>query len=640
MYLLRTKLARTVVLAAFAWTLLAAQPLRMKLLVLAASGSEPSLSAIRSYLDHLGTPYDVVVPGQGQALPVLDDGTTGNYQGIILVTGDLGVCNPTCNSVLSPDDWARLASYAAAYSVRTLSYYTYPQSQYGLKFRDVVVTTASAPASITFTPAAASIFPYLRQDQSIPVSGAFLYLADPVVAPGETTTPLLVMGDATVGALHTTADGREYLALTMDNAPALRHSLLLNYGLISWVTKGIFLGSRRTYLSPQADDLFLADGLFTEVAGSCDTTQFILNPSNPAPPDCPKLRISGADLTNVRNWQSAWTGQPQTSRFRTTIAFNGIGVPNPGDDLVGAAQLFTGDFFWINHTYSHKNLDCYTASSGQCQFATYDQSTYEVLQNFQMGQQIGLPADLISIITPSISGLDNPNFLNAAADSGVRYLVADTSMPSELPSVPNTGILTALNANVLFIPRVPTNIFYNATTPATGVNGSETDEFNYFFGPHGISGVGGPGGTPFFSAEQTYGQIVDHESEALVQLMLRYEAYPCMFHQSNFYTYQGTQSLFSDVLDLTLRKFTALSTLPVVSLTEGDIGRLLEDRMNWLASGVQAILVPGQSVTITVANSANVPITGVCATGCETYGNEQHSSVPLGAGASVTIPLN
>jgi hypothetical protein len=620
----------------------AARPIEMKLLVIAATGSEPSLAAIRSFLDHLGTPYEIVLPGQGQPLPNLDDGTKGNYQGIILVTGNLGICDPDCHSALTPQQWAQLDAYTATYSVRTLSYYTYPEPRYGLQFRDTLLTTTQAPATVSLTPDALSVFSYLRQNRDIPVAGAFAYLADPISAAGETTTPLLRIGDATVAVIHTTSDGREYLALTIDNSPVLRHSLLLNYGLISWVTKGVFLGSRRTFLTPQVDDLFLADNLFTEIGGTCTPAKPIISPATPPAPDCPKLRIAGADLANLRTWQDAWNAQPQTNRFKVGIAYNGIGVkPDSQDDLTAEAQRSAGNFFWINHTYSHKNLDCYTVTpAGDCQPATYDQSYYEIQQNFQAGQQVGLPADPLSIITPAISGLNSSDFLFAASDLGVRYVVSDMSIADELPSAPNTGALTPLNDAVVFVPRLATNIFYNATVPGgEGADGSETDEYNYFFGPSGIVRVGGQGGAPFFTDLQTYAQVIERESDALVQLMLRYEPYPCMFHQSNLFGYDVKRSLFTDVIDRTLQKFTDISALPVLSLAQSEIGKLLEDRMGWLASGVHATLIPGESITISVDNSAKVPVTGVCAMDCGDYGGDKQSAIAIRGGESMTVSL-
>ncbi len=609
----------------------------MKLLVISATGSEPSLAAIRSFLDHLGTPYDSVTLGPGQALPSLDDGATGNYQGIVLVTGNLGICDPACHSALSPQQWQQLDAYTSTYSVRTLSYYTYPEPKYGLRFRD----TLQSPSSLSFTPEAALVFPYLRQDRDIPLTGAFAYLADPTAADGETTIPLLRIGDSAVAVIHTATDGRESLALTIDNSPVLRHSLLLNYGLISWVTKGVFLGSRRTYLTPQADDLFLPDNLFTSIGGTCTPLQPIISPSAPPSPDCPKLRISGADLANLRTWQAGWNARPQTSRFKVTIAYNGVGAKQDSpDDLTAEAQRSAPNFFWINHTYNHKNLDCYiVTSTGQCQSATYDQSAFEIQQNLQTALQLGLPADSLSMITPAISGLKNADFLRAASDSGVRYLVSDMSIGDVLPSAPNTGVLSPLNPAVVYVPRLATNIFYNATSPDDGGDGSETDEYNYFFGPDGIVRVGGVGGPPFFAGRQTYALIVERESDALMQLMLRYEPYPCMFHQSNLFSYQNTRSLFADVMERTLQKFTDISALPVVSLPQSDIGKLLEDRMGWLASGARATLTPGESIAIRVDRDARVPVTGVCAMECADYGGDKQSTVSISAGETIVIPI-
>jgi hypothetical protein len=612
------------------------RPVEMKLLVIAATGSEPSLQAIQSYLDHLGTPYDLVLAA-GQSLPVLDDGKTGHYQGIVLATGNAGVCDPTCRSALSTADWARLDTYTAAYNVRTLSYYTYPEARYGLSYRNGTMAPLNAPVPLQFTSDAGPIFPYLRTDQGVSVAGAFIYMGDPVAGPGETTIPILKLGDTTVGVLHTTADGREYLALTMDNAPQLGHSLLLNYGLVYWLTKGTFLGSRRIYLNPQVDDLFLADNLFTNAGDSCTPVQFVVSPTNPAPPGCPKLRISGSDLANIRAWQASWQARVQTSAFKLTFAFNGIGAPpNAGDDLLAEAQRSPADFFWISHTFSHLDLSCY-ATAPFCQPASYDQSNYEIQQNMQAALQSGIPYDPISVITPGISGLDDPNFLQAAADSGIRYLVTD--LVRQPPSAPNTAVVSPTNAGILLVPRLATNIFFNAIMPPSGVNGSETDEYNYFFGPVGIVRVGGPGGPPFFNASQSYDQIVENESNSLLGLMLRYEPYPCMFHQSNLFSYQDGRSLLTDVVDRALQKFTALSTLPVISLTQQDIGALLESRMAWLGSGARATLYPGQSITITTVNGVSVPLTGVCAGTCEQYGNDMQSLVALDAGASVTISL-
>ena len=615
------------------------RPIQMKLLVLGATGDEPSLTAIQSALNHLGVPYDAVLLAKGQVLPPLDDGATGNYQGIILATGNLGVCDPACHSAMSTQDWARLDRYGADYSVRTASYYTFPEARFGLRFTDSLFVPLASPAAVTFAPAAAGVFPYLRQDHALMIGGAFAYLAEAAPGPGEVTIPLLRIGDAIAGALHTKPDGREYLALGMDQGPNLRHSQLLNYGVIAWVTRGVFLGSRKMYLSPQIDDLFLANNLFTSSGGSCTPTQFTTNPAQPPAPDCPKLRIGGTDLEDIRAWQAAWNAQPQTSSVRLTMAFNGFGAkPDGADDLTAEAQRSLSDFNWVSHTYSHKNLDCYAvASDGSCRPASADESLQEVRQNFDLAGRLGIPADAQSMITPAVSGLTNPDFLRAAESQGIRYLITDTSRPEGNPSFPNTGIRSG---QFVLVPRRATNLFFDAVAPEDGAIGSETDAYDFFFGPNGVVRVGGvPDGAPFFATRQSWEQILDSESNSLLLFLMRYELYPCMFHQSNLSSYQNGQSMLASLLDLTFRKFLDLSNLPIVSLPQSTIGALLEERMNWLASGAKALLTPGESITIASDKATVAPITGVCDANCEQYGGESQSRVPVEAGVPVTIRL-
>ena len=124
-------------------------------------------------------------------------------------------------------------------------------------------------------------------------------------------------------------------------------------------------------------------------------------------------------------------------------------------------------------------------------------------------------------------------------------------------------IRSTVEPRVFIIPRRATNVFYNTTSPGVGAQGSEPDEYNYFFGPNGLYRVGGPGGPPFFAVDQTYQQIVDRESDALVTYMFRYELYPSMYHQANFYFYDNQHTLFTDVIDAALTKFKQMSNLPV-----------------------------------------------------------------------------
>jgi hypothetical protein len=502
--------------------------------------------------------------------------------------------------------------YAAQYGVRTLSYYTFPDPRYGIVWNGV----AQLGGTAAYMPAAAGIFQNENLGAAVPVANAYFYGANAVPAAGETTTPILTVNGQTAGVVDKKADGREYMALTFDNNPYLLHSLVFGYDLVNWVTKGLFIGKKKTYLSPEIDDIFLNSDLYSTAPG-CQPPGFQIDPTVDLTAGCTVLRITGGDLSSLINWQNQVNSQYAAS-VKLTMAFNGAGTSNAKgapatDDLTPAAQRAGSQFYWISHTYDHENLDCYNPvpNSFMCTPATYAQSTAEIDNNTSIARQLNLPTDGTGFVTPNVSGLANPNFMSAAVSRGIRYVVMDASaLPASV--TPNTGIPNAFQSSVLEIPRRPTNIFYNVTNPFYSLPGSEPDEYNYFYGPSGIIHVGGPGGPPFFNTTQAYSDILDRESQFILLNMLRGEAYPLMFHQANLSRYDGTNSLLTDLVGDTLAKFRTYSKMPLQSLPLSSIGQVLQDRLSFNASGVSATLVPGVSLTIQVSRSATIPITGLC----------------------------
>jgi len=621
-------------------------PVNMKLLVLSADGSEPGFAAMKYFLDYLGLPYDAIIL-KNTPLPVLKDSIRGFYQGILLATGGLGFNNNgVWASALDTAGWTAIDDYMRNYGVRLVSYYTYPEARYGITAISSRSTSAASPASMAFTAASSTVFPYLVRTNPLRVIDTYLYTAAATPAVGETTTPLLTINNQITGVTHTKADGREFMAMTFDNNPYLLHSLALNYGIFNWVTKGIFLGERRVYLTPQNDDFFLANDLFALSPSACRPSGFVSDPTFDPAAQCPSDRMNGGDLSALVNWQNGWRGRAQTAGFRVAHAFNGFGTTTAGgavrnDSLLSETRSQRSQFFWLNHTWDHENLDCYNPvpNSGICAPATYAQSLSQLTQNITVSNSMGLPNDRASMVTPNISGLTNVNFLNAAQAVGIKYLVSDASRPDWQPAAVNTGVRSPYNSSLLYIPRRATNVYYNTSSGRVGANGSLPDEYNYFYGPNGIFRIGGPGGPPFFTTIQTYAQIVDRESDQYLTYMLRYEIYPLMFHQSNFIRYSGSNSLFTDVMTATFNKYIRISTLPVTSLPQTTIGQKLEQRMTLNAANARATYVPLQGITLTATGAATVPITGVCGTGCAAYGGQNVSFIPVPAGGTVTVPL-
>ncbi|MBV9499875.1 MAG: hypothetical protein JO138_10920 [Acidobacteriaceae bacterium] len=608
-------------------------PVVMKVLVLAGSSNETGYESIATYLAEIGVPYQAVVlssitpdsSGNRLSKLTLSDSSTGKglYQGIILTNSTFSACAPSC---LSATDWTTLNTYASQFGVRVVSYYTYPAAQWGLLPADSgAMYTAASPLNVTLTGAGAAVFPYLNSANPVAVagqgtSGIEAYRATATAAVNETTTPLLMAGTYTVAVTHTTAAGEEVLALTMDNAPALTHSLAFGYGVINWVTKGVFLGSRKVYLNPEVDDLLLGNWIYAPA----------LHPACEPDNTCPTYFEIGPDLQAHANWQANLQLDPQFQGYRGTFAVNGVGTTwfAPSDPVFAAIKSLSSQFWWLSHTWDHRNLDCYTVSqSGACVAATLSQSLAELNQDISIAPSLGIALDQKSMVTPYNSGLSNKNFLQAAAQVGIQYIVYP-----EYPSSPNTGIVNALAPSIVEITRMNNNMFYDASSPLTGVYGSWPDEYNDNYGPNGV--------TPIFSQNQTYSQILDIESQTLLEGMLSYAPYPLAYHIANTSTYDGTHSLFTDLMDETISKYERLFTLPVVSLNLDEIGALLTARAGYNASGVVGVYTPGVSVVLTTTNAATIPVTGTCSqTSCGTYGGQIQDNVVMAAGSTVTIPL-
>jgi hypothetical protein len=298
------------------------------------------------------------------------------------------------------------------------------------------------------------------------------------------------------------------------------------------------------------------------------------------------------------------------------MAFNGEGTTGTytPDLLTPAVDLTDSEFPWINHTYSHENLDA----------VSYDVAYQEITRNNQTAASMGFANyDRRALVTPDISGLSNPAAMSAAYDAGVRFLVTDTSRPGMDNPTPQAGIPNWEEPRILMVPRRPVNLFYNVTTPSEWTN-----EYNYLY-------------HSYWGRDLSYSEILGKESDVLLQYLLRGEVDPWMFHQSNLRAYDGVHTLLGDLLDRTLEKYGSLFTLPVHSPTLIGLGEWTQNRMRYNAAGVRASFVPSQgTITITASGSAVVPVTGLCSGSSEVYGGQCISHVSLAPGQTVTYNIN
>jgi len=734
-------------------------PIELRVLVLATKGDpnpdgvhfvpggswDWDLSTVTQALDYIGVPYDVyksvakqlcvggtwkldwasnpaatdttcssgnVTSWDAGVTParLWDGGVHAYYEGVMQTNGTLSYVDSSGgfqSSALTADEWSSLWTMEAQFGIRTVSANTYPTADFGLTYKgeDGNATTAR------WTSSGVAAFPYVNASGSVPITNAYTYRA--VTTPGDTTTSVLLndaAGDA-LAVVHTypTQGNRQALALTFDSAGYLLHGQVLGYGLVNWVTKGLFLGERRAYLAPQPDDLFIHDSVW-QTSTPCGT--------RPDDPSLPQYRITGSDFTALANWQTATDKTTISKNFRVELPFNGEGQTSAyladngitKDTLTPAVKSLRGQFAFVNHTWDHQNLDGRPLSvnvattngvttisgAGIGQFnnswghtvigpgipagvtivnvsldgstatlsspatqdgtgvpvwvgVTYDQAVSEISQNNVLATSLKLPNfSQANLIQPDISGLTNQDFLQAAYDRGVHYLISDTSRTGDPHAYGvnegswNTGVYDSTlpgaatasshgtSWKLLELARYPTNLYFNVSTPAQWL---AEDNCLYPDGAYGHV--------------TTYQQLIDRESTVLAKYLLEGANRPLMFHQTNLAAYSGGHSLFSDLMDAALSKYSALVKVPVLSPTMNQLGQKQSDRMAYnqaVATGLSASVVPGVSITLTNNSTiaAKVPVTGLNAGdayGAEQYAGQNISYVPLAAGQSVTLPL-
>ena len=580
----------------------------LAVLVVSATTNDAALPAIRQALDFLGTPYNVhVASAQPGTLTAdrLASGTRGFYSSVMLTDAALAYSpdGTTWTSALSPAEWTALNQYEVDFAVRRLNWSGYPNPDTGFNWPTAAYDSTGNAAVGTWSAAAKASFPYLVTTNAFAVSNVWTYLATPL-----DTNTTVWLADAQGHALIAVQKlgGREVLSLTFDNAPWLIHSTVLAHGLVTWANKGLFLGERHTYLSAQVDDVFLADEMW---------------PGG-------EFRQSAKDWQATINWQAKFNTRTLGRNFRYDMAFNGLGTvagEYENDDLTPFVRTNKSMFKWISHTFTHTNLNT----------VDYATALSEITKNNQTAGNLGLPNySRMNMVTPQISGLQNPQFIKAAYDAGIRYLVSDTSIPSHRAASPNTGLPNWVEPRILMIPRHANNLFYNVSTPAEWVS-----EYNYIY-------------NGYWGRDLSYAEILDNQADLLLGFLLKGDISPLMFHQPNLRDYNGQgNTLLGDLLDAVANKYERLYNFPALSPTMNNLATTLQQRMNYNASGVVATRHADNTLTLTVTKAARIPVTGLVNGGVvsftgvkptissETYAGQRITYVTLAAGASVTLKL-
>jgi hypothetical protein len=173
-------------------------------------------------------------------------------------------------------------------------------------------------------------------------------------------------------------------------------------------------------------------------------------------------------------------------------------------------------------------------------------------------------------------------------------------------------------------------------------------EYNCYYGP---TGKCAGGAFRYWPTNLTYQQILDKESDVMLQYLLKWDIDPLMFHQANtrnLGTATNPRSLQGDLINATLKKYRSMYNLPILNVSQSEIGRRMADRMAYNSSGVKATLNKSEAgectMTVSTSQPATIPITGPVTgtppgTTTEVYGGQTISYVPLAAGGSAPLTL-
>jgi hypothetical protein len=382
-------------------------------------------------------------------------------------------------------------------------------------------------------------------------------------------------------------------------------------------------------------------------------------------------------MAQLVTWQTNLQKDPLFKNFQLSLAMNGVGtagnpdwtgVPlNTPDTLVSTLPTYEKFFHWMSHTFDHPGtLDGLHKSDvdGDPDTIKVDSVDLEVLTNLWVASQPGgvnldidasdsglkqltfTDFDPHSMVTPGVTGLDDPNVSQYLYQDGIYNVVSDTSVAHNAtnnnganPS-PNVGIVNSYAPGIYEVPRHPNDVFFNAATWA-----DDQAEFHCIYGPEGTNQY------PYNSYNAA--QLLDYTSGTFVNNMLLGDMDPQMFHQPNLHfsdngpalgTGTHISSLISDTYDQTFAKYKALYQLPVLTPTQTQTATAMQGRNSFNLSGVTASVVGGSDpiINITVpagapVASASIPVTGINSTGAEIYGGQFISHLTLTPGQTVSL---
>ncbi|KAK4448006.1 hypothetical protein QBC34DRAFT_381838 [Podospora aff. communis PSN243] len=622
-----------------------------------------SASSATSGFEGYGIPYQVVlVPQSGVSLPPLSASSTeGNYGGIVIVSEVAYLFSSGWGSALTAAQWQALYDYQTSFGVRMVRLDAFPSTDLGVTAAADGGGCCNAGVEQLVSISDSSAFPTanIKTGAGVSTQGLWHY---PATVTNSTIAQQIATFSPDTGGLVTSTTtaaiinnfgGRKQMAWFMGWATDWSQSCnFLQHAYIHWMTRGLFVGKRKVYLSTQVDDMHLETGMYFPAGTS--------------------FRVRTSDLDVHKAWQADINGRlPSGSNYFIEIGHNGngdieeatetsssAGVCNPNygveydsppdTPLEFQKPLGTGTDLWpaefTNYTWSltcakldsiatwfSNNVDTFASVSHtftheELNNATYYDASREIHFNIDWLKQIGLwdsprfsPAGLIP---PAITGLHNGDAIRAWMDNGIRIVVGDNTRPVlRNPTSSFWPLITTVEANgyagLVIVPRWATTIYYNCAFQNCTL----------------LEWINTSAGSGDFNT------LLDNARSVNTRYLLGLHPDPFMFHQANLRygdvesitvgSQSGPLSLFQIWVETITQEMTRLTNWPISSLKHDDIGALFLNRME--LDGCS----PNLRYNYSEDNSSIVSVT-VTANG-NSCGVQVPVTVPSGASGSARV---
>jgi hypothetical protein len=590
----------------------------LKVLVVGPSANQADFLAWQAVLRREGVPFDARTTGQVSA-GLLSSGNTANYQAVIVTTG-------------APfGSLATLNQFEATFGIRqlTITGDTFnPAVSRGLNgvavppgFTDQSGQTGQLTAS------GLQAFPYLKGPVPMdPLSFGFSALTVP------TTFTTLVSGPsggAYLGIYTDPIDLRQEMVFTVSSNENQIENMLLRHGMVSWVTRGVYLGTQRNYFTVNVDDLFLPDGKWDPATHSTPIEDNAAGCAVASPPlNCIELRMTPSDVTDAIAFQNA-------NGFKFDFMFNGVGLQEEGAPAPTGTALLANRaaFRWVNHTFQHINLDSVGAGT----------INNEIDQNKTFAANNGITIDPTELVTGEHSGLGsypgrpplNPFMANSLSTKTppIAWVADDNS------TQPNQRQI----GSALTVPRYPSNVYYNVATRA-----DQLDEYNWVYVATPTGSCAAPR-TDCRATPATWTDYVNSEVGIMFRHVMGNDPKPHYVHQPNLMQNGVAQGILygadgQGVLNALFARYNTYFNVPLAQPTFGESGRLIR-KANvfaglWASNAVNAYLQDGKvHIVNNTGGAVEVPLTGT--TVGELYGGAQRSGwVTVNPGDTVFTPAD